>query len=124
MSVVKADQIIPLKDEFFERLNKKNSWGKNEVKELFLNTVIDVTFNAYKGASKEGTQVKPDTEIQHGRWKSNQLPIGQEIPKTYDKPSQINQDASLFITEGDGSVRPETKEELEKRQGFPDSDVF
>jgi hypothetical protein len=36
--------ILAFKEEFFKRLEAKNGWGKNEVKDLFLNTVLDVTF--------------------------------------------------------------------------------
>lgn len=37
--------ILAIKEEFLKRLEMKNSWGKNEVKDLFLNTVLDVTYD-------------------------------------------------------------------------------
>jgi hypothetical protein len=57
--VIKADQIVPLQEEFFQRLEKKTSWGRNEIKDLFKDSLLAVT---YGKASRKGTE-EPDEEI-------------------------------------------------------------
>lgn len=39
---MKESIIQETKEEFFKRIDEKNSWGKNEIKNLFLETLTDV----------------------------------------------------------------------------------
>jgi hypothetical protein len=38
--------LIELEKEFFKELDKKTSWGKNHIKEMFLKVKSDVLLNA------------------------------------------------------------------------------
>jgi hypothetical protein len=41
---INANQLLEeLQTRFFNKLETKTSWGRNELRELYLNTVIEVT---------------------------------------------------------------------------------
>jgi hypothetical protein len=41
---INANQLLEeLQTRFFDKLETKTSWGRNELKEMFLNTIIEVT---------------------------------------------------------------------------------
>lgn len=84
---MKHDEVLPIKEEFFARLEAKNSWGKNEIKALFKEVLIDLAY----GKPPTG---KPTPDVERAPVK-NAVVQAQNIslPKdtnVYDSPAQVS----------------------------------
>jgi hypothetical protein len=106
--LIKADQIIPIMDEFFARIDAKNSWGKNEVKACFKEALISL---AYGGASREGAKAVPDVENVPGA-------------KIYERPAQINAPIQAQNVNPRAVETEAQRKVRELNQGYSDDSVF
>lgn len=78
--------ILKFKDRLFKNLEEKNSWGKNEIKTLFNDTLLEVTY----GMIQEGeNSAKPGLQEKDGGEKDLALRLQEFLHHIADRTGEV-----------------------------------